>query len=215
MSVTQKLIIIGAGNFGRELLGWIEDIHTNEYEVYGFIDDGGKESQERLEKFGIEIPVLGTIKEYQPQDGEVFICTIANPKIKLEICLELQRKGAKFINVIHPTAIIGKRSQLGIGVILSPYAVVSNDSIIGDFVIVNMFSSIGHDAIVEMGCTLSSHCDVTGYAHLQKGVMMGSHASVLPNVSVGEFAFIGAGSIAIKEVQSDRTVFGVPAKYIN
>lgn len=215
LSETRKLIIIGAGNFGREILSWIEDINTNEYKIYGFIDDGGHEAQKELLQFGIKTPVVGTIKDYTPCDDEVFICSISNPKYKLDICLRFQRMGANFINIVHPTAIIGKRSKLGVGIIACPYVVISNDSSIGDFVIVNIFSSIGHDTIVETGCTLSAHCDVTGYAHLMKGVMMGSHASVLPEVRVGEFAIIGAGSVAIREVPPNKTVFGVPAKNIN
>jgi serine acetyltransferase len=74
---------------------------------------------------------------------------------------------------------------------------------------------VGHDAVIGDGCTISGHCDVTGFASLGEGVFMGTHASVLPRAVVGDSAVIGAGSVVLKKVQPNTTVFGVPAKKIS
>ena len=55
---------------------------------------------------------------------------------------------------------------------------------------------------------------MTGGVQLAEGVFMGSHAVVVPKVTVGAYAVIGASSVVIRKVASGSTVFGVPAKRI-
>ena len=35
----KRLIIVGAGEFGREILGWLDDINNSEWHEICFIDD--------------------------------------------------------------------------------------------------------------------------------------------------------------------------------
>jgi acetyltransferase-like isoleucine patch superfamily enzyme len=72
--------------------------------------------------------------------------------------------------------------------------------------------SVGHDARIGSYCQLSSYSDVTGHVQLADEVFMGSHASILPSVSVGDRAVVGAGSVVISKVKPGTTVMGVPAK---
>lgn len=212
MSV-KNLVIIGAGNFAREVVAWAEDINkTNRnWEIKGLLDD----NMNVLDGYHLKYPILSTISEYVPQPYDVFVCSIGNPELKLDICNRFVSMGAEFINIIHPTAIIGPNCNIGNGIIMCPYSVITTNVTLGNFVTINVHSTIGHDAKVEDGCTLSGHCDVTGFAHLKKGVFMGTGARVLPKARVEEFATIGAGSVVLKKVHSGRTVFGVPAKYID
>lgn len=208
----KDLIIIGAGNFGREVLSYaieIEKSGTVDWKIKGFIND----ILDALDKYNIEeYKIISTIKNYEIQDNDVFVCAISDPKPKLKLCQELVLKGAKFINFIHPTASIMDRAVVGQGLIMGPYSVIGPDCIVGDFVTINRFSSFGHDAIVGDGCTFSSFCDVTGHTVLSDCVFMGSHSSVTPHVKVGSGAKISAGSIVFKNIKSEETVYGNPAK---
>lgn len=49
---------------------------------------------------------------------------------------------------------------------------------------------------------------------LGKNVWIGSNVTILPGVTIGENAIIGAGSVVTKDVASDTVVGGVPAKFI-
>ena len=62
---------------------------------------------------------------------------------------------------------------------------------------------------------MSGHCDITGGAKLKEGAFLGSHAVIIPKVTVGEYAVVGAGSVVIRTVGAGVTVFGVPAKRIS
>jgi sugar O-acyltransferase (sialic acid O-acetyltransferase NeuD family) len=210
-----RLLIIGAGGFGREVLAWAEDIvratPTPDWTIGGFLDG----NPQALAKFDIAKPIVGNPADYQPQPTDRFICAIGDTATKLRVCYSLQERGAQFINLIHPTALVGPRCQLGVGVILCPFAALTVDVTLGNFVTLNLRASIGHDVVVGDGCLLNSFCDVTGAARLGEGVFMGSHAVVAPKTVVEDFARIGAGSVVVRRVKAGSSVIGVPAKRID
>lgn len=205
----KKLIIIGAGGFSSEVIEWAR--HSSKFQkewfVYGLLDDNKNGNI-------LDVPIIGKIANYVPREDEVFICAIGDPKTKFNICNDFVKRGAKFINLIHPTAIIGESAIIGKGIILCPYSIIAAKAIIGDFVTINLHTTIGHNAIVKSGCTISSHCDITGFVNLEECVFMGSHSSIIPSIKVGKNAKIGAGSIVIRNVRENVTVFGNPAHEI-
>lgn len=48
-----------------------------------------------------------------------------------------------------------------------------------------------------------------------KGASIGANATILPGITIGEGAMIGAGSVVVKDVPANTTVVGNPAKEIN
>lgn len=50
--------------------------------------------------------------------------------------------------------------------------------------------------------------------HIGKGVWLGANVTVLPGVSIGDHAIIGAGAIVTKDVPANMIVVGTPAKVI-
>lgn len=212
----RRLLIIGAGSFAREVLAAALEnpAYGRDWVIGGFLDDA-PDAQTRLCEKGINVPVVGPISGHSPDDQCVYICAIGSPRPKLEICERLLAQGAHFVNLIHPTAQVGPRCQIGVGNILMYQAGLTVDVRLGNFVTLNRFASIGHDAVVGDGCTLSSYCDVTGHARLGRGVFMGSHASILPGAIVGDFCTVGAGSVVVRRASAGKTVFGVPARALD
>ena len=207
----KRLIIVGAGGLGREILSWMLDSKQIEnYATVKFLD----ENQFIPIVLNDSYEIIGTPTTYIPQVEDEFICAISKPVVKLKTCRYLQAQGAKFITVKHPTAIVSSNSILGPGCVLYPHTFVSNDTTIGSFVLMNFNSAIGHNAVVSDGCSLNAFCEVTGNVMLGEGVFMGSHASVIPGIEVGSYAIIGAGSVVIRKVPPNKTMMGVPAKCI-
>ena len=207
----KQLFIVGAGEFGREILSFSSDIHQKEWEIRGFLDANPK----ALKGYNSAYQIVGDPERYMPQKGDCFICSIGNIKNKLRLCHLLLEKGAEFINLIHPTAWISRDAQLGVGNIIFPNAYIATKAKMGNFITLNFSASVGHDVIVGEGCMLSAHCDLTGKVELGTGVFMGSHAVVIPGKKVGDFATIGAGSVVMRFVPKGAVVVGVPAKKIN
>ena len=208
-SVMNRLLIVGAGGFGREVLDAALDVPASErdWDVAGFLDD----RVEILKGKNCPLPIVGTPEAYQFADEDRVVCAIGDPRTRLRYCRQLQARGARFASVIHPTAIVGFNSRISEGCILCPYSGISNNVTLGNYVVLNAYSGVGHDATIAEGCTLSAYVNVNGWAVLGEGVFLGSHAVVLPRATVGDYAVVGAGSVVLKKVKAGATVFGVPA----
>lgn len=50
--------------------------------------------------------------------------------------------------------------------------------------------------------------------HIKKGAWIGAGASILPGVTIGEYAIVGAGAIVTKDVGDYGIAVGVPAKVV-
>jgi sugar O-acyltransferase (sialic acid O-acetyltransferase NeuD family) len=210
-----RLLIIGAGGFGREVLAWARDVAAAAgaqapWTIAGFLDANPR----ALDGLDVGVPIIGDARAYLPAADDRLICAIGDPSIKLRVCRELEARGARFATIIHPSALIGPHCTIGAGTIFCPRSVCTCDATIGKHVAVNILASIGHDAVVGDGCTLNGHSDVTGHAELGEGVFLGSHAVVMPGGKVGDYARIGAGSVVLRKAPPQTSVMGVPAKRI-
>jgi sugar O-acyltransferase (sialic acid O-acetyltransferase NeuD family) len=206
----KRLIIAGAGGFGREVFAWAMG-HPDcgeQWEIAGFLDD----NLSALDAFEYPVGVIGTVDAYEPQAEDVFLCAIGSPPVRFLVCEKLLAKSARFISLIHPSVVIGGNVTLGRGVIICPQAVLTVDISIADFVIINCMSSVGHDVSIGAYTTLSGHCDVTGNVQIGEGTLLGSGARILPGKKIGSDALVGAGAVVIRSVGDDQKVFGNPAR---
>lgn len=206
----KKLYIIGAGGFGREVLGWASQCPScdREWIIGGFVDNN--ESLIGKQIHGVEV----ISKDYEVNSEKVFICAIGDPETKKRISESIINKGGKFINIVHPSVILGHNVSLGSGVILCPNVVATCDVTISDFVTVNLGVTIGHDSYIGPWVTISPGCNIGGGAVLQEGSFLGANATILPKAYVGAYSTIGAGSIILKRVADRTVVFGNPASEI-
>jgi len=101
---------------------------------------------------------------------------------------------------IHPGATIGRRLFIdhGMGVVIGETAVVGDDV------------SILHN--VTLGGTGKESGD--RHPKIGRGVLLATGAKVLGNVTIGEGAKIGAGSVVLRAVAPYTTVAGVPARVV-
>lgn len=208
----KNLVIIGAGDFGREVYAWAKQSEENNslWEIKGFIDDNRK----ALDNFKYDVKIISGIGEYEPRTDDLFICAVGNVKLKKKLVSLILKKGGKFTNIIHPTVVVGENVSLGIGIVLCPYVVISSDATLGNFVHVNLHASIGHDVKIGEWCFISTGCALNGHVTLGNSVFVAGHVIILPRGSVGNGAIVGAGSVVVGRVKPHITVFGIPAKQL-
>jgi sugar O-acyltransferase (sialic acid O-acetyltransferase NeuD family) len=209
----KKLVIIGAGGFGREVLEWARESmdFQKAWNIEGFLDD----RPDALERFPeINLPILGDTESYEPRSDQLFVIAVGHPDARKRLREHFSAKGASFAQIIHRSCVIGSRVKLGEGVILCPRVVLTCDIVIGANTALNVSTAVGHDAVIGEDCQISSFCDITGYVSIGDEVFMGSRASIIPGKCVGARSVVGAGSVVVSNVEDDVTVFGNPARIL-
>jgi len=206
----KNLIIIGARGFGREIYDLALKCpgYKIDYTIKGFLDD----KADALEGFENYPAILSSVEEYEPNENDVFTCALGSVKSKMKYAQIILDKDGAFINLIHPSTIINTNVKLGIGLIILSHASISNDCTIADFVTIQGYTALGHDVQVGTWCHMNAFSFMGGFAVLEDQVTLHIRASVLPHVTIGSNAVVGASSLAIKNVPADTTVFGLPAK---
>lgn len=209
----KDLIIVGAGGCGREVLQIAKDVNKvkKTWNILGFIND----IENALDGYDCDLSIIGTIEDWIPQEGQEFVCAIADPYGKELVTKKLKERGAVFTSVIHPTAYISDYVEIGEGAVIYPYAALSVNCRIGDFVTILFSSGIGHDVKIGDYCTISSYCDLTGGVIVEEKAFMGSHVTIIPHKKIRPEAYIAAGSVVVSNVRAGCHVMGNPAKKID
>ena len=199
------VIIVGAGGCGREVANWIEDINCIEatWNILGFLDD----NVDALNGFSCKYRVIGTIKDHEPKKEVKYAMGIANPAVKKLVGPSLVAKGAQFASIIHPSTRIYTEFGLGIGLVTYPNSKIATGCMIGDFVTLQS-TILGHDSQLENYVTVSSSCGITGGTKLHEGCFIGDHACIAVGLEIGEDAYVGIGSVVIRNVAQNTRVFG-------
>ena len=207
----KKILIVGAGGFGRELLQWIKDINAEKptWEIGGFLDD----NLQALDGAEIEYPVVGTISDWQPKDDEVFALAMGKPQLKRMVVEKLKSRGAHFAAVIHPTALVSPFAHYGEGLVMFPYSKLSCNSTVGDFVSI-LTTPIGHDNEIGDYTMISGGCNIVRNVKIGKDVFVAAGVCIAQDVVVKDGAYIGLGSVVLKDVKAGTKVFGNPARII-
>ena len=208
----KDLIILGAGGFGRELLQWVKDINRLEkkWQIKGFLDDNLKVLDGKKCDYGI----LGKIQDWQPSENEEFALAIANPQTKENVTNLLKSRGGVFAEIIHPGAKICDFAEWGEGLVMYPGAVLNPNCQVGNFVTL-LASAVPHDAVIGDFVTISSNCGLTRGVRIGKRAFLADHACVLPEHKIGEDAYVGMGSVVVRNVPAGKKVFGNPARVID
>ena len=101
---------------------------------------------------------------------------------------------------IHPAATIGQRVFIdhGTGVVIGETAIIEDD------------------VVIYQGVTIGGVSLMHGKRHptIKKGAVLGAGAKILGNITIGEYAKIGANSVVVKEVPDCSTAIGIPAHVI-
>jgi len=210
----KDIVIIGAGNFGREVAQLIRDINLDkiQWNLLGYID----ETPEKQNILINNIPVLGG-PEWLEENISSKVCSvfaIGNPRSKYQLIQKLKTCNMDFPNLIHPDAAYSDYLEIGCGNIICWGCFISVNVKIGNHVSINPGCGIGHDAVIMDYSTLYWNVILSGNVTINEGCELGSKTTVIPQRSVGRWSTTGAGAVVTKDLPDCCTAVGVPARPI-
>ncbi len=149
---------------------------------------------------------------YDLQDGGHYIISVGNNNSRKEIALS--QPTLSFVSLLHPSATISKRAQIGVGSVAMAGVSVNSDCVIGQHVILNTNCSVDHECHIGDYVHISPNASLAGNVIVGEGTHIGIGACVIQSVTIGKWCTIGAGAVIIRDVPDGSTVVGNPGRII-
>lgn len=213
----KNLVIIGGIGNGTVIASTVEDINDlkKEWRIIGFLND-----------FEIEpingYPVLGKIEKQvahqliADQDA-YFLYTLISTKLNHKFIpklTDLEIPIERFATLIHPSAVVSRFAEIGHGVCIQPLVSVGPNVKIGNHIQIYAQCLVGHNAILDDYSYVANNSCIGAHVHLKKGAYLGTNCSLLENVTIGEWALVGIGTVVLRDVPDYTKVVGNPARVI-
>lgn len=211
--MTKDLVIIGAGDFGREMANIVERINESrsnkEWNLIGFVDDN-----EKIQSMKIDgIPVVGKIDCLNKTRKELYaICAVGVASTRKKVIEKIHNPNIKYATLIDPDARVYRDATVGEGSIICGGTIMSINTHVGDHVIVNLNCTLGHDAIVEQYSVINPGVNISGKVTVKECTDLGTGAKVIQGLRIGPKVTVGAGAVVIRDIVEEGTYVGVPAK---
>ena len=168
---------------------------------------------------------------------KVHATTLIHPTAKIHSTADVSPEAKIGNNVkIWHQAQVREGAVIGDNCILAKNVYVDKGVIIGANCKIQNNSSLYHGVTLERGVFIGPHCVTTndrqprainsdgtlkkdrdweeGKIVIKEGASLGARVVVLPGVTIGRFALIGAGSVVTKEVPDFGLVYGSPARLV-
>jgi len=207
-----KIVIFGAGGFGREVAWLIEDINKVKkiYDIIGFIDENSSLIGQKINGY----IVAGGLDYFVHNPNIAVAIAVGNPAKRLQIFTTLNDLKLTYPNLIHPSVLKGRYIEIGIGNIICAGTILTENIKIENFCHFNLNTTLGHDTVLGNFTTSACSVDFAGYSATGIGVYFGNKSTILPSVHVGNFSIIGAGAVVNKNIPDGVVAVGIPAKVI-
>ena len=131
---------------------------------------------------------------------------------RIDLHLMLAEHGLLPLKAIHPAAHVASDVHFGDGSQIMPMGVLGAGSSIGRSCIINTAASVDHECHLEDGVHVCPGARLGGCVTAGAFSTIGIGAVVLPRVTIGEGAVVGAGAVVIGDVDPYTLVAGNPAR---
>lgn len=206
------VVIIGAGGHGRDCHQLVDDLQADgsgeELHLIGYLDDNAALHHTEVQG----LPVLGGT-EWLANRKVAAVLGVGHPKVRLQVHQKAsQHSVTAWPALVHPTAYVASRAQVGAGVYVGVMAALSGNCHLKGWTVLNDYASLGHDAVVEEFAMIGPYCSV-GPSTIGEGTLLGQGTIITPGSTVGQWATVGANSVVLPKypVPDHTLVMGSPA----
>jgi sugar O-acyltransferase (sialic acid O-acetyltransferase NeuD family) len=121
----------------------------------------------------------------------------------------------QLVSAIHPSTIILPNARIDDGVWINAGCIIGYKAEIQSGVIVNTGVQIDHHNVLQECCQVDPGVVTAGNVVLGECCHIHTGAVLINRVRIGANSIIGAGAVVLKDVPTNSTAVGVPAKIIN
>ena len=204
--MAKPLLILGSSTFALETLDIAEA-------AGGFIPVGFVNSVERptpdARHAGLPVFWVDDVP-FRPEACSLVAGIVSTRR--RELIETMQSRGYRFLSVIHPSAVISRRSTIADGCVINAGVVVSQNTTVDAHVILNRGALIGHDNRIGPFCTIGPGANIAGAVEIGPGAYIGVGAIIRDHLIIGAGAIVGAGAVVVKPVPANALVVGFPAR---
>lgn len=211
----KPLVIIGAGDFGREVSFVVERLNQQGagWNLLGFVDDDDGMRGVMADGY----PVLGPIAHLREMGGPIWVvCSIGKGRVRAQV-MEKVLSWPKILaaTLVDPSVIVGRGSQIGAGSVVCPGTVLAINVSLGAHTIVNLNCTVGHDTVLEDCCTVHPGSNLSGKIHVGRCTDIGTGTKIIQGLSVAPGSVLGAGAVVVRDILEPGTYVGVPIKKVH
>lgn len=206
-----KIVFVGGGGHCKSVIDVAK--RMNCFDEIVITDSNNKQGTTVL-----GCTVVGTddcLEELYHQGFEYAFVTVGsigvNP-LRERIADKVTVLGYKFPVIQDPSAVVSESAIIGDGTFIGKNAVINAEATIGKHCIINTGAIIEHECIVDDFTHISVGTTLCGEVSVGRNCMIGSRSTVMQCINIGDNCIIGAGAVVIKDLPSNSTAVGVPAK---
>lgn len=201
----KDIIIIGAGDLGKDVAWLIERINENNptWNILGF-------TEVTEEKQFQGYPILGNDEVIANYEDVYVVCALANVNKRKKI-IENLPSNCHITTLIDPSAIIHKSAKIGEGSMIFASTLIGIEANVGKQAIVLYGAKVNHDCKVGEYVTIYPNATISGKCSIGNFCEIGTGASIIQGKSICDSAVIGVGAAVFTNVKNPGTTYGNPA----
>jgi len=201
-AAAKSAIVLGGGGHAQVVISTLQAAGWTVEAVY---DDAPAQQGGQV----LGVPIVGTLSQVRPSERRWAMIAVGDVRAREAIWRRFP--ALRWATAVHPAAWVHEGVSLGEGTLVCAGAVVQPGSRIGRHAIINTSSSVDHDCAVGDGVHLGPGARLAGGVQALAFSFIGMAAAVLPRLTVGRGAVVGAGAVVTRDVPDGATVVGVPA----
>lgn len=207
-----RVLIIGTGAQAKYVA---EIFKLQKVETLGLLDISQYRDVTWAKYYNIRVlGGLDILNNFKNKNIKIIVTHINNKEKEL-LTKRVKNANIDLVNAVHPTSFIASTVQLGTNVIINANVAIQPFAKIGDGVMIHAGVIVEHDNVIEDYANLAPGVKLSGWVRIKKGAYIYTGVSIIPKITIGENAIVGAGSVVIEDIPSNVVVAGVPAKIIS
>lgn len=138
-------------------------------------------------------------------------------------------------STIYKHVVVGKKLRTGHNIVIREHTRIGDNCVIGTQAVVDGYIEVGSKSMIQSQCYIAQSVRIGSGVFISPGCMffdnkkiilgeglngatiedyvrIGGGAKILPGITIGKYALIGAGSVVTRSVVSKAIVYGAPAE---